>query len=574
VGVAGRLVPIKDHRTLFRAIAQIEGVHLAVIGDGELRGELERDAIALGIAERTHFTGWWTDMPAAFSDLDLVALSSLNEGTPVALIEALAAGRPVVATRVGGVPSVVVDGLNGVLVPAGTVGALSDAIRHLLVDRALGARLGAEGRRSVGDHFGQDRLVADIRGVYQELLAEPRSARRRGEPAEPRRRPTEVERGHRNREDDSRPLRVLALTTFPLEAAATRFRLLQLKGPLAERGITMEVDTFLDSTTFSSLYDRSELARTAAGVGRGLVRRGSSLSRSRAADVVLVQREAMLLGPPVVEWAATRLGGRPMVLDLDDATYVSYDSPTYGWMAHLLKWPGKTDALIRRASVVVCGSPPVVEHVRALGTRAVLQPTVVDTDRFLPASKKGGGAPVVGWIGSHSTYPYLQSVIPALEELARNHSFRLQVVGSGHERISVAGVEVESRPWQLDKEVTDFQTLDIGLYPTIDDGWSAGKSGLKAVQYMAVGVPFVASPTAGWVGEDAITHLTARGLDEWVSAVGRLLDDTQLRRRMGEAGRDRAIRYYSVDHAADTMTAALRGAIRGRQADLGATSTR
>lgn len=170
-GVIGRLVPIKDHPTLFEAVRRIPDVHLAVIGDGERRAEVEALARALGVAERVHFTGWWSDVPAALADLDVVVLSSRNEGTPVALVEALAAGRPVVATDVGGVRSVVRDGESGILVPPGDPASLAAAISALVADPALRCRMGAAGRADVPARFGQERLLADIRWLYRELTA-------------------------------------------------------------------------------------------------------------------------------------------------------------------------------------------------------------------------------------------------------------------------------------------------------------------------------------------------------------------------------------------------------------------
>jgi glycosyltransferase involved in cell wall biosynthesis len=171
VGVLGRLVPIKDHPTLFEAVARTPGVHLAVVGDGERRAELEGRARALGVADRVHFTGWWSDVPAVLADLDVVALSSRNEGTPVALVEALAAGRPVVATDVGGVRSVVRDGVTGILVPPGDPARLAAGLSTLAHDPELRARMGAAGRADVPARFGQERLLADVRSLYRELTA-------------------------------------------------------------------------------------------------------------------------------------------------------------------------------------------------------------------------------------------------------------------------------------------------------------------------------------------------------------------------------------------------------------------
>jgi glycosyltransferase involved in cell wall biosynthesis len=170
IGVLGRLVPIKDLSTLFHAMLEVPGAHLAVLGDGELRPSLETLARTLHIADRVHFTGWWLDVAAALADLDVVALSSRNEGTPVALIEALAAGRPVVATDVGGVRHVVQDGETGWLCPAGDAVALGQLLARALNDPATADRMAKEGRRRVVGRFGADRMVADHLALYRELL--------------------------------------------------------------------------------------------------------------------------------------------------------------------------------------------------------------------------------------------------------------------------------------------------------------------------------------------------------------------------------------------------------------------
>ena len=178
VGVVGRLVPIKDHETLLRAMGRVADAHLAVIGDGMLRQALQARAHELGIESRVHFTGWCADMPEAVSDLDVVALSSRNEGTPLALIEASAAGRAVLSTDVGGVRSVVRDGVTGVLVAAGDDEAIASRLTDLLREPATRERMGQAGREHVRDRFGAVRLVADMRALYGDMLAAPRRVSR------------------------------------------------------------------------------------------------------------------------------------------------------------------------------------------------------------------------------------------------------------------------------------------------------------------------------------------------------------------------------------------------------------
>jgi glycosyltransferase involved in cell wall biosynthesis len=372
-------------------------------------------------------------------------------------------------------------------------------------------------------------------------------------------------------------MRVLGLASYPVEAAATRYRLVQYVAPLRERGIELEVRPFLDSRLFASLYRRRELPRTALGLLRSALGRVFDVAAARGADAIMVQREAMMFGPPVVEYLSMRLGHCPMVLDLDDATYIPYESPTYGRLAGTLKWFTKTDELIRRAAVVTCGSRAIAEYVEAKGARAVLVPTVVDTDKFRPAARAAEGAqsgggkttPVLGWVGTHSTYPYLESIFPVLQDLARDYEFRLKIVGGGRDEVRLPRVEVENLPWSLGREIADFQSFDVGLYPIVASAWASGKSGFKSVQYMAVGVPFVATPLGATaeIGEPGVTNFLATTPDEWREALARLLADPPLRRRMGEAGRAHALAHYTVPAQADKLARVLRGVAAGGRGD-------
>jgi glycosyltransferase involved in cell wall biosynthesis len=362
------------------------------------------------------------------------------------------------------------------------------------------------------------------------------------------------------------PLKVLGLASYPVEAAATRYRLQQFVEPLASRGIHLTIRPFMNSALFAQFYRREALAGTAAGLAKSALMRFADLLAANKADVIMVQREAMLFGPPLIEWLLTSALKRPMVLDLDDATYVSYTSPTYGRFTKALKWFSKTDDLIRWASVVTCGNRAIAEYVSGKGSRARIIPTVVDAEVFRPAAQRATGDLVLGWVGTHSTFPYLESIFPALQQLAQAHRFRLRIVGSGKSEVTIPGVEVENLPWKLEREVEDFQSIDIGLYPIdarlYSGEWAAGKSGFKALQYMAVGVPYVATPVGAVaeIGEPGTTHLCATNNDEWQRALAELIEDSARRQRLGAAGRQHVIENYGLAAQADKLADALREA--------------
>jgi glycosyltransferase involved in cell wall biosynthesis len=170
IGIVGRLVPIKN-QALFIALARhmlqagFKG-RFVVVGDGELRAELEQAAADLG--NRIQFTGWRRDLPQVYSELSVVVNTSLNEGTPVALIEAMAAGVPVVATAVGGVPDVVRPSETGWLAPSNDVPALAAGVMAAL---SAGNAIAARAQGEVLERFSKERLVKDLEALYEDLLS-------------------------------------------------------------------------------------------------------------------------------------------------------------------------------------------------------------------------------------------------------------------------------------------------------------------------------------------------------------------------------------------------------------------
>jgi glycosyltransferase involved in cell wall biosynthesis len=174
VGIVARLVPIKAHEVFLRAARSVSDrvpdARFLVVGDGERRHELEAMARDLGVGPRVWFLGWRADLDRIYADLDLAVLCSRNEGSPVSLIEAMASARPVVATRVGGVPDVVDDGVTGHLVAPNDASALADAGIDLLSDPERRRAFGDAGRKRAYPAYGAERLLADVARIYGELL--------------------------------------------------------------------------------------------------------------------------------------------------------------------------------------------------------------------------------------------------------------------------------------------------------------------------------------------------------------------------------------------------------------------
>lgn len=174
VGIVGRLAPIKNH-SFFLEIAEVlikrhGDLHFVIVGGGEQEDALKRLVREKALSRRVTFLGWRRDLTDIYSDLDLAVLTSCNEGTPVSLIEAMAAGKPVVATRVGGVPDVVQEGVTGYTVASGDLSAFVEKVERLLDRPDLRQAMGKEGRQWVKERFSKERLLQRMRALYKELL--------------------------------------------------------------------------------------------------------------------------------------------------------------------------------------------------------------------------------------------------------------------------------------------------------------------------------------------------------------------------------------------------------------------
>lgn len=174
VSIIGRLVPIKNHELFIKSanllVNQYKAeVQFLIVGDGECRSEIQQRVKENNLTERIHFIGWQSDMVKVYQVSDIVVLTSRNEGTPVSLIEAMAAGKPVVSTNVGGVKDVVSDGITGFVTPSNNEKILSKKILLLLNDKKLREQFGKEARKKAGENFSIKRLVNDVTSLNREL---------------------------------------------------------------------------------------------------------------------------------------------------------------------------------------------------------------------------------------------------------------------------------------------------------------------------------------------------------------------------------------------------------------------
>jgi glycosyltransferase involved in cell wall biosynthesis len=378
-------------------------------------------------------------------------------------------------------------------------------------------------------------------------------------------------------------IKVLALSPIPEEGAGCRFRVAQYIPYLRDVGIDVTISSFYTPEFFRLVYQHGHHARKAVSFVGFALRRFSELFAIGRYDLVLLYREAIPLGPPMIETLIARRG-IPIVYDFDDAIFLPNVSEANKAFA-FLKDPGRVARIIRRSTRVIVGNEFLAAYARRYNPAVTVIPTAVDTDRFVPRRTseprnlrtrdalnpgtpelRNPGTPeplVVGWIGSPTTFPYLQGIADVLRKVAERRRFVLRVSGAGRPA-GFSGLQVEDAPWSLADEVRLFNTCDIGVYPLLDDDWSRGKCGFKAIQCMACGVPVVASAVGvnREIVEDGVNSFLASTPGEWIEKLERLLTDAPLRERMATRGRETIEQNYSLRVTAPQLAAVLTSAVQ------------
>lgn len=215
--------------------------------------------------------------------------------------------------------------------------------------------------------------------------------------------------------------------------------------------------------------------------------------------------------------------------------------------------------------LVTCGSEYLANRCRPFNARVATLPTCVDVDAFASRGRHAatGEGTVIGWVGTHSSAVlYLGLLREPLRRLAARHRIRFDVVGAGT-GLDWEGVPVRSLPWRLEEEIGYFQGADIGAYPLEDTEWGRGKCAFKAIQFMAVGVPVVASRVGAnpELIQDGVNGFLAGSADEWVEKLELLARDPWLRQQMGDAARKTIEERYSLQVVGPRLVAALAGVV-------------
>lgn len=364
--------------------------------------------------------------------------------------------------------------------------------------------------------------------------------------------------------------RMLILCPFPQGVAAgQRLKYEQYLEDWRAIGWEVTVSPFMDDAMWRVVYEKGHVAAKVKGVLAGHLRRLRDVLRVHRYDMVYVFMWVTPFGTTAME-RAVRRRARALVYDVDDNILLPShpdggDPPNP--VTRFLKGPAKPRFLIRTADHVIIASPRLESRYRAInaaGACTCISPSV-DTERFVPAPPRPEDAPVViGWTGTFSSRTYLDQLRDVFLRLTARVPFRLRVIGNFD--YALPGVPLEVVRWSAEHEVRDLQAIDIGIYPLVDDEWADGKANLKPIQYMAVGLPTVASVAGATplIVRESETGYLVRSDDEWVDALERLVRDPALRRRQGEQARADAVARYSTAATAARYREVFAAVLGGR----------
>lgn len=315
--------------------------------------------------------------------------------------------------------------------------------------------------------------------------------------------------------------RVLVITNN-LQQASFRLRIESLRDALAQRGFELDIH----------VRPRSMLPR------RRLLRRAAEY------DAVILQRK--MLDP--LDTSLLKRNARKLFYDVDDA--VMFHSRPVG---PIEQWrTNRRFHAIARAARVVAGNEYLAELFRAQGAQVSILPTVVDPGHYQQKSHAATDRPTLVWIGSKSTIPYVAEIAPVLIDAAKRVP-GLRLITIGDVPLANPPIPTEHVPWSVAAESTALLRGDIGIAPTPENRWTLGKCGFKIIQYMATGLPAIASPVGAnrEIIQEGLTGFLPKSAEQWTEAIATLAGDPVRRQAMGEAARKRVEDHFSIQRAAD-----------------------
>ena len=360
-------------------------------------------------------------------------------------------------------------------------------------------------------------------------------------------------------------LNILVLARYGELGASSRYRFYQFLPFLTKVNLSFRVSWLLSNGYLESLYKGNSI-NMFLSAALGYLQRFIVLISSRKVDLVWLEKELLPWVPWFLESVFLRLGP-PYVVDFDDAIFHNYDQHRF-FLARKL-YCNKIRKLMKGAAVVVAGNNYIADYAREAGAKRVeIIPTVLNPKKYGQVYQKRTGQFRIGWIGSPSTSRHLGVAKPALREIFQKHSSggngAVQFVAIGAQPRDLRDLQASIISWSEETEADNLRSLGVGIMPLPDTEWERGKCGFKLIQYMACGLPVIASPVGvnRAIIEHGVNGYLAVNTKEWVEYFEVLKENPDLCRKMGTAGRKKVEEQYSLEVTAPKLVNLLREAMK------------
>lgn len=353
--------------------------------------------------------------------------------------------------------------------------------------------------------------------------------------------------------------KIFFVVPYPLKCAPSqRFRFEQYFTLLTEKGYEFQIANFLDEENWRDFYHKGKALHQALALSSGILRRIHMLFIVRKFDFVFLHREAMPVGPPVIEWLIAKLFRMRIIYDFDDAIWLT-DQQHETFIRKKAKWRGKVGQICKWAYKVSGGNEYLCNYARRFNTHVVYNPSIVDSNNHhnprLHRHTNDAGTLTIGWTGSHSTLKYLTEIADILKQIEAMHQHVRILIIADRRPNTFPLSSFDFIEWNPETEIQDLMKIDIGIMPLPNDKWAQGKCGFKLIQYMALAIPAVASPVG--VNTKILHHgedgFLADSPNEWYQYLNQLVVNEPQRKIMGEKGRTKIMDQYSVTANASTF---------------------
>jgi len=331
----------------------------------------------------------------------------------------------------------------------------------------------------------------------------------------------------------------------PGRSPSQRFRFEQYIEYLSENGIKSHFSYLIDEKDDKLLYQSGHLIAKGKIFIKSLLKRWSESKKLAEYDFVFIQREAMMTSQVFFEKQASKQS--KLIFDFDDSIWLANQNNANRGL-YWLKNPSKVNRIFKLANLVIAGNNYLATYSKKFNQHVKIIPTTLDTDYHRPQNtRKEINNITIGWTGSFSTIKYYHEKYSLLDQIRSNSkNITLSIISDG---FLDTGIRAKQITWNLTSEIEDLSTFDIGIMPLPDNEWTRGKCGFKALQYMAMEIPVVASPVGvnTEIIQDGINGFLASSDEEWVEKLTLLIENPELRQKLGKAGRLTVIERYSVE---------------------------